>query len=159
MEKGSFQVATKCTVGREEAFAKGALVISFRHILLPFLLAMSLLVQLSLPWVQMRAVKAGFNAGSYICNLDGRVPTREAQAHIQAFLKLAGKNVPYDESPAGEHCSACIMPNLAVLSSVISVPLSQSFYTCKASFPKTRPEIYHFAQGPPLGSRAPPSLS
>jgi len=129
-----------------------------RHIFLPLIMALGLLAQLSLPWVQARAAEAGFNAAPYICNLNGRAPTTEAQAHIQALLELTGDAAPEDDAPFMEHCSACIMPNIAVMVTTVTAPLSQKQFSRKASFPKTRPEIYHFAQGPPLGSRAPPAF-
>ena len=127
-----------------------------RHIALPLVLALGLLVQLSLPWVQSKASEAGFNAAPYICNLDGRAPTTQAQAHIRALLTLAGQDIPPEDVPAMEHCAACIMQSIGIMTASQFLTTSQNFMSRKAAFPKTRPEIYHFAQGPPLGSRAPP---
>ena len=127
-----------------------------RHIALPLVLAIGLLAQLSLPWVQSKAVEAGFNAAPYICNLDGRAPSTQAQAHIRALLTLAGQDIPPEDVPAMEHCAACIMQSVGIMTASQFLTTSHSVKARKAAFPKTRPEIYHFAQGPPLGSRAPP---
>lgn len=127
-----------------------------RHIALPLIIALGLLAQLSLPWVQSKAVEAGFNAAPYICNLDGRAPTTQAQAHIRALLTLAGQDIPPEDAPAMEHCAACIMPSIGNMMASQSLDTAHSVKARKGTFPKTRPEIYHFAQGPPLGPRAPP---
>lgn len=152
-------VAAKCTVGDDTNFAKGCVVITSRHIILPVLLVWALLAQLSLPLIQMKAGEAGFNAASYICNLNGRAPTSQAQAHIKSLLKLAGKDVSENETPPSEHCANCIMPHMAVVAVIMVAPLSEFTLSRKAAFPKTRPEIYQYAQGPPLGSRAPPAFN
>jgi len=130
-----------------------------RHIFLPLILSLSLLIQLSLPLLQLKGLQGDFNAASYLCNLGDRKPTPEAQAHIKALLKLTGTDVPDDESPSREHCMSCIMPNVTLIAMVLPLRLLQVQYSRKASFPKTRPEIYDFAQGPPLGSRAPPAFN
>ena len=134
-------------------------MISMRHIFLPLILSLSLLIQLSLPLLQLKGLQAGFNAAPYLCNLGDRNPTPEAQAHIKDLLKLTGIDVPDDEDPSREHCVSCIMPNVEHISIVLPLPLLQVQYSRKSSFPKTRPEIYDFAQGPPLGSRAPPAFN
>jgi len=127
------------------------------HIILPFILLLSLLVQAALPWAQAKATEFGFNAAPYLCNLEGRAPSLEAKAQIKQLLKLAGKDTPSDDLPvSSSHCSLCIIPSLAVLESG-SIAAQVSFiYVRSAIFPKDLPEIYVLAQGPPLGPRAPP---
>jgi hypothetical protein len=119
-----------------------------------FLAMLAIILQAFLPGTIAVAESNGVDVSRFMCAPSGEM-SPETRAAAERFAKLFGDDLP-DEQPSGEHCALCTL--------VHGVPLPQSAaFDAPTAFPREQtfvryePGLVRRAQGPPLGSRGPPS--
>lgn len=119
-----------------------------------FLAMLAIILQAFLPGSMAVAESSGVDASRFMCAPSGEM-SPETRAAAERIAKLLGEDLP-DEQPPGDHCSLCTL--------VHGVPLPQpavfdapTTFAREKVFVRFEPGLLHQAQGPPLGSRGPPS--
>ncbi len=118
---------------------------------------LALCLQIFMPGIMAVAQPGGVDVARYLCSPSGLPPTVQAERAITHIAGLLGEDTPQDLQING-HCPYCTL--------VVAAPLPLSSVS-EALFTYTEGPIYdafhagfvHKAQGPPTGSRAPPTLT
>lgn len=120
------------------------------------LAAMAITLQVLLPGSQAVAGVQDGDLSRLMCAPSGEV-TAEGRAATERLAILLGDEHP-DEAPADAHCALCTLPYAVPVAdrTLVAAPLR---FTAKVEPCSYHPRLVHRAQGPPLGSRAPPSRS
>lgn len=132
----------------------------FRHIALKALLVFALTLQIVMPAAALLP-GGGQELSRYLCNQSVAAVNARAQTELRALLIDLGLNIgetPQQSSP-GDHCAACILPMLAITPAPVFIASAISYPGKTHLRPPSFDDFLYQAQGPPLGSRAPPSLS
>lgn len=119
-----------------------------------FAAVLAIILQAFLPGTMAVAESNGVDVSRFMCGPSGEV-SPETRAAAERIAKLLGEDLP-DEQPPGDHCPFCTL--------VHGVPLPQpAAFDASTAFPREQtcvryePGLVQQAQGPPLGSRGPPS--
>lgn len=118
------------------------------------MLAISL--QAMLPGMVSVAQANGIDLAQYICLTPGEEPSAEAQAAALRLAEIIGYDLPEDHSSGDTHCPFCTLAQGAPLPPRVLVAAPFSF-AITHDFVLYEPGLHILAQGPPLGSRGPPS--
>lgn len=118
------------------------------------LAVMAVTLQVLLPGSMAVAGANGGDLQVLMCAPSGEV-TAEGRAATERLAILLGGEQP-DEAPADEHCAQCTLPYAVPVAdrTLVAAPFR---FTAKVEPCSYQPGLVHRAQGPPLGSRAPPS--
>lgn len=123
------------------------------------LLAFALLLQIILPLGAANA-STGEGLSKYLCNQSVGAVELKAQIELRMLLSQLGLDIDdAPQEPASEHCQDCVLTVFAV-SFTQAVNTGLVHFAAGRAFPV--PEFRGFifkTQGPPLGSRAPPTFS
>ncbi|WOR14432.1 DUF2946 domain-containing protein [Hyphomonas sp. FCG-A18] len=117
------------------------------------MLAISL--QIMLPGMVSVAQANGIELGQYICLIPGEEPSDEIKDAARRIAEIVG-DIPEEEPLDAEHCPFCTIAHGAPLPActLVTIPLS---FALVQDFVLYEPGLLIPAQGPPLGSRGPPS--
>lgn len=119
------------------------------------LLAMlAIVLQALLPGSIAVAEARGVDVSRFMCAPTGEM-SPETRAAAERIARLLGEDLP-DEQPSGEHCPLCTLVHGVPLPEPASLNAPPAFEREQA-FIRFEPGLVHRAQGPPLGSRGPPS--
>lgn len=119
-----------------------------------FLAMLAIILQALLPGTMAVAESNGVDVSRFMCAPSGEM-SPETRAAAERIARLLGEDLP-DEQPSGDHCPLCTI--------VHGVPLPEpAAFDAPTAFPREQtcvryePGLVQQAQGPPLGSRGPPS--
>lgn len=120
------------------------------------LAVMAVTLQVLLPGSMAVAGAKGGDLSGLMCAPSGGV-SAESRAATERLAALLGEDPP-DETPADEHCAPCTPPYVGALNDRTLVAVPCRFIT-EVEHVIHQPGLVHRAQGPPVGSRAPPPRS
>lgn len=115
---------------------------------------LAIVLQAFLPASIAVAESSGFDVSRFVCAPSGEM-SPETRAAAERIAKLLGEDLPA-EQPSGDHCPLCTLvhgvpvPEPAAFDAPTAFPREQPFV-------RFEPGLVREAQGPPLGSRGPPS--
>ena len=118
------------------------------------LAVLAIVLQALLPGSLALAAPEGVDVSHFLCTPSGEI-SPDARAAAERIARLLGEEPP-DDRASGEHCSFCTpvqgapAPDPIIIAVPKAFPLEQGCVRCE-------PRLVHKAQGPPLGSRGPPS--
>jgi len=118
------------------------------------LAVMAVTLQVLLPGSMAVAGARGDDLSGLMCAPSGEV-SAEGRAAAERLAVLLGDEQPH-EAPADAHCGLCTLP-YAVPTADRTLVAAPFRFTAKVEPCSYQPGLVHRAQGPPLGSRAPPS--
>lgn len=119
-----------------------------------YLAMLAIILQALLPGTMALADTTGVDVSRFICAPSGQLsPESRAAAERVAFL--LGEEIP-DDRQLGEHCAFCTLANGFTLPVPFTLEVPYSFHD-NAPCLRYEPGFAHKAQGPPLGSRGPPT--
>ena len=127
----------------------------FGHRIVRLVAILALCTQALLPGTLAVAQAASFDISNVMCTTPGTVLSDEARAQLTKLAKLIDENAP-DPETSESHCPFCTTVQAATLPVRDGIGLSIS-YEAIASFARYEPGFSIYSQGPPLGSRGPPS--
>lgn len=108
-----------------------------------------------MPGVMTLAQASDVDAASLLCTPSGDGPTSEARRALSRFVGLTGDELP--EAPSiDDHCPLCALAHGVPLP-VPTVLIAPGFRETNTRVSRFETRFVHLAQGPPLGSRAPPT--
>lgn len=118
-------------------------------------LALSIVLQVTAPAGFAERQSGQINIHDIYCTPSGDL-SDAAKTATERLLKILEK-VPEDEDGAHSgHCSLCTLSAMAVLPDFVAYHSSLT-YLFKRVVPRYEPGLIHRPNGPPLGSRSPPS--
>lgn len=155
MSQSGTEAATKKEMSIQTQSANTALMMRTTGLSLARLLAMlAIILQALMPGTMAVAESNGVDVSRFMCAPSGEM-SPETRAAAERIAKLLGEDLP-DEQPSGDHCPLCTL--------VHGVPLPQpaaidppTTFPRKQTCVRYEPGLVQQAQGPPLGSRGPPS--
>ena len=128
---------------------------SFGHRAARFLAMVAVCFQVILPGAIPLAQAQGIDLARYICAPYGQPLDAEAKAAVQRLAELTGEEAPAPEFP-DTHCPLCTLAHSVLVVEPVPTaePVPDNVEICFA--PTTFGPV-QAAEGPPLGSRGPPS--
>ena len=119
-----------------------------------FLAVVLIALQALLPGTVAIAQPGDINFSRYICAPSGDL-SPQSRAAAEKIAGLLGE-MPAEESHSGDHCPMCTLAHGAPLPKPVTVD-APVFHSREHIFVRFQPGLIRKAQGPPLGSRGPPS--
>lgn len=119
-----------------------------------FLAVVLIALQALLPGTAAIAQPGDIDFSRYICAPSGDL-SPQSRAAAEKIARLLGE-MPAEESHSGDHCPMCTLAHGAPLPKPVTVD-APVFYPREHIFVRFQPGLIRKAQGPPLGSRGPPS--
>ena len=119
-----------------------------------FLAICVIFLQATLPGTISYAQSRGFDISDLICITPGELSS-QSLAGVQRLAELLDDEAP-SHVPGTDHCSLCTIVHGATLPTRVdvSLPILIAF---EDDFVRFEPGLVRTAQGPPTGSRAPPT--
>lgn len=127
----------------------------FGHRIARFFVMLALSLQSLLTGALSMAQANGVDVSRYICVTPGEALSAESKATARRLARLLGDELPADPR-SEEHCQLCTLAQVATLPLRVTLPERTRFMAKRAS-PRFMPGLVHKPQGPPLGSRGPPT--
>ena len=119
------------------------------------LAAFALSLQMVLQGAMALGPSHGFDVSSLYCASPELQRSPEVTAALRELALLTGLEQPAEE-PGSEHCPLCVLVHGAPLQ--VQPLLAPPVFTAQHARPVLfEPAFHTLAQGPPLGSRAPPA--
>ena len=115
---------------------------------------LAIAMQVLLPASLAVAKVSGVDVSQYYCAPSGSL-TPQSRAMAEQLAKILGENLP-DETSGDGHCPFCTLAHSAPLPAVTTLA-APAIYSHTHVFVRYTPGLVRKAQGPPLGSRGPPS--
>lgn len=115
---------------------------------------LAVVLQVLLPGPLAAAQSQGTDLSRFICALDGELSS-QTRAMAERLADALDEGAPDHLNPDG-HCPLCMLAQAAVLPDPVLVAAPIRFIS-ETGFVHYLPGIVHKAQGPPLGSRGPPT--
>lgn len=119
-----------------------------------FLAVVLITLQALLPGTVAIAQPGGIDFSRYICAPSGDL-SPQSRAAAEKIARLLGE-MPAEESHSGDHCPMCTLAHGTPLPKPVTVD-APVFHPREHIFVRFQPGLTRKAQGPPLGSRGPPS--
>ena len=119
-----------------------------------FLAMLAIILQVFLPGTMAVAESNGVDVSRFMCAPSGEI-SLETYAAAERIAKLLGEDLP-DDPPSGDHCPLCTLVHGVPLPEPTALDAPTAFAREQA-FVQFEPGLVREAQGPPLGSRGPPS--
>lgn len=119
-----------------------------------FLAVVLIALQALLPGTVAIAQPGDIDFSRYICAPSDDL-SPQSRAAAEKIARLLGE-MPAEESHSGGHCPMCTLAHGAPLPKPVTVD-APVFYPREHIFVRFQPGLIRKAQGPPLGSRGPPS--
>jgi hypothetical protein len=119
-----------------------------------FLAMLAIILQAVLPGSLAVGESNGVDVSRFLCAPSGEM-SPETRAAAERIARLLGEDLP-DQQPTGEHCPLCTLVHGVPLPEPIALDAPTAFPR-EQVFVRFEPGLVHRAQGPPLGSRGPPS--
>jgi hypothetical protein len=119
-----------------------------------YLAMIAIVLQAVLPGSIVVAEANGVDVSRFICAPSGEM-SRESKVAAERIARLLGEDLP-EETPFDGHCPLCTLvhgvplPEPVIFAGPTALPV-------KLLFVRYEPGLVRKAQGPPLGSRGPPS--
>ena len=123
--------------------------------LIRLLAMLAITLQIFLPGTLAVTESNGVDVSQFMCAPLSEM-SAETRAATKQIAKLLGEDLP-DEKAYGEHCPLCTFVHGAPLPEPAAITIPAAFAR-ETVFVRFEPSWVRQAQGPPLGSRAPPSL-
>lgn len=125
------------------------------HTITRLLAALAISLQLVLQGAMAMGPSHGFDVTSLYCASPELQRSAEVTAALRELAALTGLEQPAEES-GPDHCPLCVLVHGAPLQAQPLLP--QPAFTAQHARPVLfEPAFHTLAQGPPLGSRAPPA--
>lgn len=139
---------------RRASASKPVMKHSHSHVLARLLAMLALALQVLLPGSMAVAQSNDVDVSRFICAPSGQI-SQEGLAAAQRLASLLGEDAP-GEPPQDGHCPLCTMVHGVPLPEpvVVAAPVVPIRETVLVRF---EPRLVCRAQGPPLGSRGPPT--
>ncbi len=122
-----------------------------------YLLSSLLVWQSMVPGVVSMVRGPGFGFSTFLCSVSEQSASLETQRAISELLRSLGKE-DFGSKPdriQGQHCAYCVLLDLSLPVTINTGTAIVWDRTGSRCFDDVR-HLASFAQGPPLGSRAPP---
>ncbi|ADM08761.1 hypothetical protein PB2503_03427 [Parvularcula bermudensis HTCC2503] len=119
------------------------------------LLAMlAIVLQAFLPGSMAVAEAKGVDVSRFMCSPSGQL-SPDSRAAAEQIARLLGEDVPADQ-PFDAHCPLCTLAHSVLAPAPLVVAAPRAF-PLEQIFVRFEPGLVREAQGPPVGSRGPPS--